>query len=308
MTLTVFSDPRMTDHQPGLGHPERPDRLTTLLDRLADDPDHRDRPLISAPPAPLEALEAVHTTAHVERTLAYRGRDVNVDPDTRTSPASIDAALLAAGQAIAATDHTLDHGEPAFALGRPPGHHAESDRAMGFCFFNNIAIAAAHALRRDDVDRVLIVDWDVHHGNGTQEIFYDSPNVFFFSTHQSPLYPGTGAASETGTGPGRGTTRNVPLPAGAGDDALLDAFHNFLTPAATDFRPDLLLISAGYDAHHRDPLGGMTVTTDGFARLTKILRHLANDLCHGRMAFILEGGYDLTALSDSVSATILATD
>jgi acetoin utilization deacetylase AcuC-like enzyme len=220
---------------------------------------------------------------------------------------SYTAALCAAGAACRAVDVVLAPAGPgagAFALGRPPGHHACRDLAMGFCLFNNVAVAARHAQREHGVERVLIVDWDVHHGNGTQEIFYADGSVGYFSTHQWPFYPGTGKWTERGVGSGEGSTCNVPLPAGTGDAGYVAAFAGVLVPFARRFAPDLILVSAGYDAHYADPLGQMAVSTRGFAALTGVVAGLATELCGGRLAFVLEGGYDLEALGAGVVATL----
>lgn len=298
----VFFDEKMIDHDPGSGHPESPTRLRTIDKHLRKRFPELERH--SALPATKEALCLIHELSYVETILSLRGQSRMLDPDTILSPSSVDAALVAVGQAMAAADYALDKRQPAFALVRPPGHHAEHDQAMGFCIFNNIAIAAAHALRRDGINRVLIVDWDVHHGNGTQNSFYDRRDVLFFSTHQSPLFPGTGAAEERGTGEGRGFTINVPLRAGAGDQELLDAFQSILVPAARDFDPDLVLLSAGFDAHFLDPIGGMKVTTEGFVALLKIIETIAKESCAGSLALILEGGYDPQALAEVVAACL----
>jgi acetoin utilization deacetylase AcuC-like enzyme len=300
--MKIFFDDEMREHVPGPGHPERPERVVAVEEalRLA----RPDLEFSLARAAPRELLELAHASAHVDRILRLRGRTAVLDPDTFLSASSVDAALLAVGHAVAAAEWAVTKKTPAFALVRPPGHHAESARSMGFCVFNNIAIAAAFARTLPGVDRVLIVDWDVHHGNGTQEIFYDRSDVFFFSTHQSPLYPGTGAVQEVGVGQGCGYTRNVPLAAGAGDDEISAAFQSALVPAAQRFAPDLILISAGFDAHHRDPIGGLTVTSEGFAHLMGIVVGLAEELCEGRLAMVLEGGYDLQGLVSSVLACL----
>jgi len=224
-----------------------------------------------------------------------------LDPDTFTSPESVQIALLAAGAAVQAAEHALDSGETAFALVRPPGHHAERDRAMGFCLFNNVAVAAAAALARG-LERVAVVDIDVHHGNGTQWMFYDTPRVFYMSTHQFPFYPGTGAATEVGTGEGRGFTLNIPLPAGARDADYELAYHD-IAEAIERYAPQLLLVSAGYDAHLDDPLASMRVSTDGYAMIVGILQRAARNVgCP--IALVTEGGYDLDALRACLKATI----
>jgi len=226
-----------------------------------------------------------------------------IDADTFTSPESHEAALLAAGAAIEAAVYAVDAMEPALALVRPPGHHAEPDRAMGFCLFNNVAVAAA-VLRTRGVDRVAVVDIDVHHGNGTQAAFYDDPTVFYASTHQFPYYPGTGAASERGIGPGLGATLNVPLAAGVGDDELVAAYESQILPALEAFRPDALLVSAGFDAHRLDPLGGLRVTTSGYREVVALLDDASRRLCRRRAAWITEGGYHLVALRECLDATV----
>src|SRR3954468_1430108 len=262
----------MLAHDPGPGHPERPERLLAILANL------RARPIPGtrwAPPtpAPREALERVHTRAYVDSILRLRGQSADLDPDTSVSPGSVDAALLAAGSAIDAVDAVMTGpAASAFALVRPPGHHAEPARAMGFCFFNNIAIAAAHARARHGCRRVLIIDWDVHHGNGTQAAFYSDSSVLFVSFHQFPLYPGTGAPRELGPGPGLGYTINLPMPAGMGDGDYAAIFDLVVSPIADACAPDLVLVSAGFDAHRADPLGEMRLTELGFRHLCAAAR------------------------------------
>ena len=298
--IALFSDVTMLGHMAGAAHPERPARLQAILSRLESD-----RPNIRVqPPAPFsrEAVERVHPPTHVDMVLSLHGRVARIDPDTATNAESVDAIRAAIGCSLAATASAMQ-GTPAFALVRPPGHHAEPDRAMGFCFFNNIAVAAEHA-RALGAERVLIVDWDVHHGNGTQAAFWEREDVFFFSSHQWPLYPGTGRAEEVGEGGGRGTTLNVPLPAGAGDAELIEVLDQILVPRAQAFAPDVVLVSAGFDAHVDDPLAHLNVTTEGFGRMAEIVRDLAERSANGRLAMFLEGGYDVDALTDSVVACI----
>jgi len=233
----------------------------------------------------------------VSRTAGQYG---SLDADTSVSPRSFDAALLAAGAAITMTAAVVKReATSAFVLVRPPGHHAEEDHAMGFCLFNNLAIAAAHARAELGVERVLVVDWDVHHGNGTQRAFYDRRDVLFFSLHQFPLYPGSGWVDEVGQGEGVGHTVNVPLPPSSGDADYEAAVREILVPVADTYKPDLVLVSAGFDAHHDDPLAGMNVTDDGFAHLAEAVRSIAERHAQGRLALMLEGGYDLEALGRS---------
>ena len=262
--------------------------------------------VVSIPPRPasIDELLTIHSKEHIARVERISlGGGGWLDGDTVASPSSYDAALYAAGGLIEAVDAVLEGKvESAFGLVRPPGHHATQDQAMGFCLFNNVAIAARHALNK--VDRVLIADFDVHHGNGTQDLFYNEPRVLYFSTHQSPHYPGTGRVEEIGAGEGKGTTINVPLPGGCGDEEYLRAYNEVLTPASERFRPDLILVSAGYDLHWADLLSSMLVSTTGFAQITMIIKRLADELCEGRLVFTLEGGYDLAAISQSVRATI----
>lgn len=265
--------------------------------------------VVLEPRAAMDAdLERVHTREHIDAIVATRGKAGMIDEDTFTSPDSEAVARLAAGAVLTAVDHVLDGapGSRALALVRPPGHHAEADRAMGFCLYSNIAVGAAYARSRGCA-RVAIVDYDVHHGNGTQWIFYEDPTVLFVSSHQYPFYPGTGAASERGRGAGEGYTLNIPLAAGAQDAEIERRYGEEVLPAVRAFKPDLLMVSAGFDAHELDPLGQLRMTTGGFERLTRTLVDLAGEVCDGRMVLVTEGGYDLGALEDCLTAVLRVT-
>lgn len=302
----IFKDDLFLKHDPGYDHVESSDRLSVIYKQLADRKIKKSFLFPSCVPASREMLEYNHTKAHVDRIAATAGKTFDMlDPDTMTSPHSHDAACLAAG-AVTKGVRMLATGEidNCFALVRPPGHHAEADRAMGFCLFNNVAIGAHYALQQMKMNRVLIVDWDLHHGNGTQHAFYDTDAVLYFSTHQYPHYPGTGSVSETGAGPGKGFTVNVPLPGGQNDQAYAGIFNEILKPVAEQYRPELIMVSAGFDIYHADPLGGMGVTVDGFAYLTKVMLDLADELCNGRLLLTLEGGYNLQGLRDGVLASL----
>ncbi len=283
------------------GHPERPSRIDAATAGVADLHLGSDLLVVHAGPAPLDRLQRVHTAGHLDRLQRFCAVGGGaLDPDTYAGPASWEAARLAAGAGLIAVEAAGAHGAPAFVAARPPGHHAGADRAMGFCLINNVAIAAA-ALA-DDGERVLIVDWDVHHGNGTQEVFWDDPSILYVSTHQWPAYPGTGRSQEVG-GPGaRGTTLNVPLPPGATGDVVRRAFDEIVAPAVAEFAPTWVLVSAGFDAHRDDPLAGLALSSGDFGDLAEIVAGYAP--APGRLVLFLEGGYDLGAVRASVSATL----
>jgi acetoin utilization deacetylase AcuC-like enzyme len=257
-------------------------------------------------PATDEEIVRIHDTEYLRTIKGTAGRAVALDPDTFTSPESYEVARLAAGAAVSAVDHVMRQGANnarALALVRPPGHHAELDRAMGFCLFNNIAIAAAHA-RAKGLDRVAIVDYDVHHGNGSQHSFYADHSVLFISSHQFPYYPGTGAADEIGNGAGKGFTVNLPFAAGATDADYRAGYERVALPVLRSFKPQLILLSAGFDAYMDDPLGGMRLTVEGFEWLTAAILDVAEECCQGRLVAVTEGGYDLTGLRGSLRAVI----
>jgi acetoin utilization deacetylase AcuC-like enzyme len=255
-----------------------------------------------------EQLARVHDIQYIQRIAQLRDRAVALDPDTYTSPESYEIALLAAGAAIDAVERVMSasSGSHTYALAmmRPPGHHAEPARAMGFCLFNNVAVAAAHARQALGAKRVAIVDYDVHHGNGTQHMFEQDASVLYVSTHQYPYYPGTGAAGEIGSGPGEGFTVNLPLESGGTDADFEHVFDRVALPVLRQFSPDLILVSAGFDAHERDPLATMRATESGFAAMTMALRRVADECCKGRLALVTEGGYDLKALDASLDAVV----
>ena len=302
-SVRLYTHAACAGHDPGRGHRERPERLAAIGAAL-DAAGLAERLQRCAPrPAPRAALERVHAASYVEMILGLRGRSRRLDADTVVGPGSVDAALHAAGAALDAAAAVLaGDARAALCAVRPPGHHAERDRAMGFCLFNNVAVAAAAALA-GPLQRVLVFDPDVHHGNGTQHLFYRSPAVYYVSIHQYPFYPGTGAAGERGAGAGLGYTLNLPLPAGSGDDEYLAASERQVLPALRAFAPQLVIVSAGFDAHLSDPLGMMRVSTAGF---TAMYRLLLDELDRLRIPhlFVLEGGYHLAALGECVAALL----
>lgn len=299
----VFADERFQRHLAGPMHAESPGRLAAILELLAARPIESVE-LATPRQATADELKRVHTASHVEHMQRLQGQNAQLDPDTAVSPGSIEAALLAAGAGIQAVTEVMNgSAQNAFAMVRPPGHHAEASHAMGFCLFNNVAIAASAAMAQG-AQRVLILDWDVHHGNGTQNTFLNRSDVLFCSAHQYPFYPGTGAAVEVGEGEGAGFTVNVALPGGQRDADYGAVFHDVFLPIAQQFKPQLVLVSAGFDAHRADPIGGMNVSERGFAAMTAAMKSLANEVCGGKLVLMLEGGYDLEALSMSVHASL----
>jgi acetoin utilization deacetylase AcuC-like enzyme/formylglycine-generating enzyme required for sulfatase activity len=295
------------EHQVTPGHPETPYRLVAIVERLKANGLYPQLVLLSPKPAAVEWLTTVHSKDYVERVSrsCENGTRYLDSMDVPISGRSYDVALVAAGGVLCAIDAVMDKKVTnAFCAIRPPGHHAIRDKAMGFCIFNNIAIGTRYIQNRYNLPKILIVDWDVHHGNSTQAMFYDDASVLYFGVHQYPFYPGTGSEAEKGTGKGLNYNINVPLPAGSGDSDYLDAFEKKLRPAALAFRPDFVLISAGFDAHENDLLGGMKVTAQGFAKLTEITKQIAERCCQGRLVSILEGGYHPEGLAASVEAHI----
>jgi len=306
MAVAVVYAPACLHHDPGAGHPERPERLRVLVEALRADSVLQGVSWIEPKPASIEDLRLVHTREHIERvrTAVARAPALLDGGDTIVGTASFEAALYAAGAVIEAIDLVMARqARSAFCPVRPPGHHATADRAMGFCLFNNVAIGARHLLSRHGLERVLIVDWDVHHGNGTQEIFYEDPRVLYFSVHQYPFYPGeSGAADRTGTGAGEGFNVNVPLAAGSTDEVVLAAVRDRLLPAVERFRPQFVLISCGFDAHRDDLLGGLGLSTEAFGELTRLMVGIAERFCEARLVSVLEGGYTLAALASTSRA------
>jgi acetoin utilization deacetylase AcuC-like enzyme len=301
----VVVDPEYLKHEPGEFHPERPERIRALLD-LAETLDKKRFPILPPMAASRTAIESCHGADYVKLIEATSTANLYaLDGDTITCRDSFGVGLLAVGGFLRLIDAiAAGEAQNGFALVRPPGHHALRDRAMGFCLFNTIAIGAHHLRKTYGAKRIMIMDWDVHHGNGTQDSFYEDPSVLFISTHQFPYYPGTGAVTEVGVNAGEGFTLNIPLPAGCGDAEYMRVFYDVVIPAAKKFEPEWILVSAGFDPHRRDPLGGMEVTEAGFAGMARLLLELADQYAGGKIAFLLEGGYDLTALRKSVAAVL----
>jgi acetoin utilization deacetylase AcuC-like enzyme len=305
----LLADPIYQQHDPGVGHPEQPARYTAAVQALDAAGLTAKLNRIPVRRASMDEVALCHTADYirtVEADFAHGALELSTG-DTNIGPKSLEVALDAVGGVLNAVDAVMEgEASNAFCIVRPPGHHATARRGMGFCIFNNVAIAARHALRRHGIERVLIADWDVHHGNGTQDIFYSDGSVLFFSTHQYPWYPGTGASYETGEGKGKGLTVNYPFPAGAGRKEIVGAFRGKLVEAADDFRPDLVLLSAGFDSRAGDPLGLFTLDDQDFADLTAVMREIAEKHADNRLVSVLEGGYALDGLGAAVAAHVRA--
>jgi acetoin utilization deacetylase AcuC-like enzyme len=305
----LLADPLYNRHIPGPGHPERPERLDAVLSALDQTGLAAQMPRIPPRAATEDEVAACHTRKYIDvvRHDVAQGYEALSTGDTPLSPDSLEVALQAVGGVLNAVDAVVERrAQNAFCAVRPPGHHATPGRGMGFCIFNNVAIAARYAQRRHGIERVLIADWDVHHGNGTQDIFYADGSVFCFSTHQHPWYPGTGRPHETGEGAGRGATLNCPFPEGSGRAEILGAFQDKLLPAARDFQPDLVLVSAGFDSRLGDPLGRFTLSDADFADLTALMLEIADTYAGGRLVSVLEGGYSLDGLASASMAHVEA--
>ncbi len=306
MTTGVIVSDEFRKHDPGKGHPESAERMDAVSRAVSAPGLASKLEVVSPKPAEKEHILLVHWERLYDEVMATRGKErTYLDSDTVASPATADVAHLAVGSVLTGIDRVMEGKlENAFAFPRPPGHHAKPDKAMGFCFFNNVAVGAMYALKRFQIRRILIIDFDVHHGNGTQKAFYTSPEVLYLSTHQHPHYPGTGGIHETGKDEGEGFTLNVPMPAGMGDSEYLRVFREVLVPAGLEYRPELVLVSAGFDAHRDDPLGGMELSSAGYGAISAAILRLAEEACGGKAVFVLEGGYNLRALEESIGAVL----
>jgi acetoin utilization deacetylase AcuC-like enzyme len=301
MATGIIWDQRYLEHITGDFHPERPERLDAIHKKLQEASFASQLQHLQPRLASEEEVSLVHSLDYVRQIEKTKGLSLSLDPDTHASPKSYETALLAVGGLLVSVDQVMQGAlANSFAFVRPPGHHAEKERAMGFCLFNNVAIAAEYARKHYGVERVFIMDFDVHHGNGTQWAFYDRPDIFYCSTHRYPFYPGTGSETETGEGKGRGYTRNIIFSGGEGDLEYDTVFEKEVLPLIKTYQPGLILVSAGYDAHSRDPLGGMNVSSAGFAHMMDGLLKVADEVSEGRLVSVLEGGYDLEGLSESV--------
>ncbi len=308
-SLALIKDDRYLEHNPGFGHPESPERLRVINELI----DREFGSLLLIPPrlATESELALIHDPFYIQTVANTAGRNHSqLDPDTGLSARSYEIACLAAGGLLNGVDALLNpqsairNPKSIFAFVRPPGHHAESDRGMGFCLFNNVAIAAEYAKDKYGLKKILIVDWDLHHGNGTQRTFYDDPEVLYFSSHQYPHYPGTGSFEQAGNGKGEGFTLNAPFPAGFGDAEYLSVYDRIIKPVALEYQPELVLVSAGFDPYIKDPLGEMKVTGVGFAALAALVRDIAEQTCQGRVLLTLEGGYSPEGLRDGTRAVL----
>jgi acetoin utilization deacetylase AcuC-like enzyme len=302
----IFKNELFLEHIPDFNHVESPQRLRVIYEQLEQPPFNELFQYPGFKPASAEVLELNHTKEHVMRVAGTAGKVFSsLDPDTQASPKSYDAACLASGAVIAGLEEILNgKADNGFALVRPPGHHAETDRAMGFCLFNNVAIGACYGLKKLSLERIAIIDWDLHHGNGTQNSFYTSDQVLYISTHAYPYYPGSGSLQEVGAGAGEGYTINVPLSGGQDDRSFAAIFREVVVPVIRQFNPDFIIVSAGFDTYFGDPLGTMAVTEQGFAAMTKQIVNLAGEICSGRLLVALEGGYNLRGLRDGVLAVL----
>lgn len=302
----IVKDYKYLRHEMGPFHPESPERLKAMYEMI-EAPDMKGKFIEIEPRlATHEEIGMIHQSSYIDLVASTAGRaHTSLDPDTSTSPESYDIAKLAVGGMCNAIDSVVNgEVDNAFAFVRPPGHHAEANRAAGFCIFNNVAIGALHAIKNHSMEKILIIDWDLHHGNGTQHSFYDDPRIIYFSTHQYPFYPGTGGVKEIGRGKGEGYTINVPLRSGPGDSEYLKIFRQILQPVAVEFNPDMVMLSAGFDIYYKDPLGGMKVTPDGFGKLTRVLLDIANHCCGGKFVVTLEGGYHVAGIAESAKVVL----
>jgi acetoin utilization deacetylase AcuC-like enzyme len=309
MSTGIVKDWRYAEHNMGSYHPESPQRIEAIYKMLEEEKAFSSYPIIEPRPAQEEEIELIHTSSYVKTIRETSGQEkVYLDPDTSTSPRSYEVALLAAGGLLKAADLIMEGKiQNAFALVRPPGHHAEASQARGFCIFNNIAIAAQYLINKYGLRRVLIADWDLHHGNGTEHSFSSRSDVLYFSTHQFPHYPGTGFWNEVGSGDGEGYTVNVPLSPGKTDDDYLFIFQQLLSPIAAAYKPEFILVSAGFDTFEGDPLGGMNVSAKGYGLMAAVLMTLAQATAQDRLLLTLEGGYNLSGLQEGVKNVLLVS-